>query len=200
VLAWDGPLVSSLAIRPGGTRLAAGGKAVGVPPLGGSPGPPKGGIPTLQVWDVAAGRRLDGFAVSELTTGALAFAHDGRTLAAALADHSVRLWDATSGTQRASLRGHEKEVTDVVFSADGKNVFTTGRDGTLRLWEPVTGRHLLTLAGAHRGPTDDRPGRITVSPEGHELTVYAIGHENATLQCWRAFSPPGPQGPVAGRR
>src|SRR5688572_22615923 len=64
----------------------------------------------------------------------LAFAPDGKMLASASKDRSVRLWDATSGEEIRALNGHGSDVLRIAISPDGKQLASGGADGTLRIW------------------------------------------------------------------
>ena len=62
------------------------------------------------------------------------FSPDGRTLASASIDRTVRLWDPATGQPTATLFGHTELVTSAAFSPDGHTLATASRDGTVRLW------------------------------------------------------------------
>src|SRR5439155_18685478 len=78
---------------------------------------------------------------------------DGKQLAMACADRSVRLWDIAARSQ-VTLSGHTTAVIRGAFSPDGKILASASADGTVRLWSPITHELLAVLRG-HQGPVID---------------------------------------------
>lgn len=58
---------------------------------------------------------------------------DGRRIATASDDHTVRVWDAVSGAELTVLTGHTGRVSYVRWTSDGKSIVSEGADG-FRTW------------------------------------------------------------------
>ncbi len=78
---------------------------------------------------------------------AVVFSPDGKLVASASDDKTVRLWDSSTGATLQTLEGHSNSVNAVVFSPDGKLVASASHDNTVRLWDSSTGATLQTLEG-----------------------------------------------------
>lgn len=65
----------------------------------------------------------------------LTFSPNGRWLASASHDKTIRVWDATNGQLQQTLEGHTDGVTSVAFSPDGQQLASASNDNTVRLWD-----------------------------------------------------------------
>jgi len=86
---------------------------------------------------------------------------DGKLLASASVDGTVKLWDA-SGLIRATLEVHAGPVNAVTFSADGKTLASAGEDKMIRLWNVAPGKDYEVM----------KKSRAALS--GHQTAVLAL--------------------------
>jgi WD40 repeat protein len=109
---------------------------------------------SIVLWDLRTGHR----AASQLNSfgGHLgpvqdsAFSADGRTLASAGQDATVKLWDvAGSGKLITTLSGHSDPVNSVAFSPDG-TLASGGQDGALIFWDRDPQREIRLICGTLR--------------------------------------------------
>src|SRR5712691_5515016 len=73
------------------------------------------------------------------------FSPDGRLVASAGADHTVKLWDVTRGVLVRTLEGHSGGVRSVAFSRDGSLLVSGSEDHTIMIWDGQSGRSVRTF-------------------------------------------------------
>ena len=64
----------------------------------------------------------------------MVFSPDGKTIASASRDGTVKLWNAENRNLIDTLEGHKNSVLSVVFSPDSKTIASASTDKTVRLW------------------------------------------------------------------
>jgi hypothetical protein len=110
-----------------------------------------------------------------VTVTALAFSPNGKTLASAGQDQTIRLWNLADGESR-ELRGHDASLTALAYSRDGKRLASAGRDGKVIIWDPVSGKLLQKLIGHERTVLG-----ISFSPDGKYLASACY---DQTVRLW----------------
>jgi WD40 repeat protein len=110
----------------------------------------------------------------------VAFSPDGRQLASASFDRTVKLWDTASGKELRTFGGHSDPVPSVAFSPDGRRLASGSADGSAKLWGVTTGEEIFTLRGHADGVE-----RVVFTPDGRRL---ATGSDDGSVKFWDTAS------------
>lgn len=118
-------------------------------------------------------------AIGEYPSPTLAadFSRDGKRIATASFDHSVRVWDAYTGEPLIPPIPHKRPVTMVSFSPDGNSIVTAGLETAMRVWNAQTGEPSSAAI-----PIRDFPVSLKFSPNSQHILVTIEGY----TQLWDA--------------
>src|SRR5262249_15942044 len=111
----------------------------------------------------------------------VAFSPDGKLIATASNDKTVKVWDAATGKEKYTLTGHDGYVWQVAFSPDGRYLASPTSHSTAKVWDPRTGLEVCTLRG-HAGHV----WSVAFSPDGKRLASGSGYAGNGEIKIWDA--------------
>ena len=129
-----------------------------------------------------AWRKQASFRTGQLNGSEPALSADGKLLAVAGPDGSLKLWDAQTGKLRGTVRRQGRPLAALAFSADGKSLLFAVKDGSVGVWDVAGGRQQKSFRVAR--------GELTgaaFAPGGKLLALSASGPRTgrtAPVQVW----------------
>jgi tetratricopeptide (TPR) repeat protein len=104
------------------------------------------------------------------------FSPDGKTIASASSDGTVKLWNADNRKLIHTLEGHKNSVLSVAFSPDSKTIASASSDGTVKLWNADNRQLIHTLEG-HKNSV----WSVVFSPDGKTIASASF---DRTVKLW----------------
>jgi WD40 repeat protein len=114
---------------------------------------------------------------------ALAFSLNGKYLASAGFDKTVKVWDATTGQELLMLKGQTTVGWSLAFSPNGKQLAFASGEGIVKIWDLATGQEVRTFkslfhkALAPRGRGGAGPPPPPPPPLPPEATAHGTDSE-----------------------
>ncbi|MGB7442466.1 MAG: hypothetical protein WA919_15485 [Coleofasciculaceae cyanobacterium] len=110
----------------------------------------------------------------DATVNSVIFSPDGKTIASASGDWTIKLWNR-EGKLLDTLQSHHAIVNSINFSPDGKMIASASVDGTIKLWNSK-GELLCTFHGHHIAVYS-----VSFSPDGKTI---AFGGRSKLIKLW----------------
>lgn len=155
--------VNDLKFSPDGTKLAVAG---GQPSAKGD----------LRLYQTSDWKLLGVLRGHDDVVFSVAFDPEGKRLASASFDHTVRLWNVADPSSVRAFKAHSDFVYAVAFDPSGKHLFTASKDRTVQMIECETGKSVFTFSGVEQDVM-----AVAIRPDGKALVS---GGFDAGIQWW----------------
>lgn len=127
----------------------------------------------ITLFDLFTGRDVESYSAHRGLVSDLVFFQDGRRLATAGSDGTVKVWEVPSGKLLLALDGHTDGVIAIDVAPGGRYLASASADKTVRLWNLATRSEVNRYTGHRQAPL-----AVAFSPD---LKLLAIGSADAAV-------------------
>ena len=130
----------------------------------------------IGIWDVATGKRLNGFTIPAELGEEARLSPDGKLFATTRRGEMLCIWDAQTGERRIEPPGHGEQVTRIAFADGDQALVSTARD--VRTWDIATAAPLALFRPALQ-VLGVRPGtrELIIDRDGLRRVDLATGRD-----------------------
>ncbi len=121
---------------------------------------------TMRIWDLKTARELLVIVRDLGDSDALAGTRNGKFLACAGTNNTIRIFETAGGKEMFTGPGHQAGITSIALAPSTRHLASAATSGAIRLWDASSGKEL----------------RAWSSPEAGEL-VLAFAPDGRTLAC-----------------
>lgn len=105
----------------------------------------------VKVWDIASGRELCSWRLTEFTT-AIALTQDNKHIVVATENYKIKVLDLKTGSLKNQMVGHTSNINVIKTTNDGKFIISasgslTDSECCLKIWDLDTGSEKKTIKG-----------------------------------------------------
>ena len=123
----------------------------------------------------------------------LAYSPDGKTVALACEENTVKLWDVAGGKVKSTWTAHEGSIWHVAYSPDGKTLASAGsesaKDESVKLWDPVTGKQKALLKEQREPLAFSRDSKILATAAFGKVVLWDVSTAKEKSTCKDIYYP-----------
>ncbi|MEK7990638.1 MAG: WD40 repeat domain-containing protein [Thiotrichaceae bacterium] len=129
----------------------------------------------IRLFDMFMDKTIYSFKGHTNNVFSLEFLHQGKVLASAGRDATIRMWDVENGAALRVLQGHHASINMLVSNAQQDELFSASYDGKVLRWDVKSPYQRIAL------PSE--PASVAISPD-NQLVV--VGFSDGMLRLYRA--------------